>query len=123
MSSTGQPSSSSYYRLIVDAQADYANQTGIDLSKSLFTEKIKLLNSPQAIVELLKEREKTFKGHPSMNRRLIGCIGSAVAVLHGLSGILSDAVSRVSQSVTYSESFNVASSGPVPPSTGCVYSY
>ena len=102
MASTGQPSSSfSSFQLIVNAQADYANQTGIDLSKSPFTEKIKLLNSPEAILGLLKEREKTFKVYPDMSRRLISCISSAVVVLHGLSGILSDAVSPVSQSVTY----------------------
>jgi hypothetical protein len=96
MSSTGQLTSSSNFQLIVNALADYAKLTGIDLTKNPFAEKIELSNSPKAILELLQERQKAFKEYRDMNRRLITCLSPAVEVLHVLSGILGDAVSMVS---------------------------
>ena len=96
MSSTGQLTSSSNFRLIVEALADYAKLTGIDLTKNPFTEKIELSNSPEAILQLLQERQKAFKEYREMNRRLITCLTPAVEVLYALSGILGDAVSMVS---------------------------
>jgi hypothetical protein len=96
MSSTGQVTSSSNFQLIVNALADYAKLTGIDLTKNPFAEKIELSNSPKAILELLQEREKAFKEYRDMNRRLISRLSPAVEVLHVLSGILGDAVSMVS---------------------------
>ena len=96
MSSTGQLASSSDFRLIVKALADYAKLTGIDLTKNPFAEKIELSDSPEAILELLQERQKAFKEYREMNRRLITCLTPAVEVLHALSGILGDAVSMVS---------------------------
>lgn len=98
MSSTGQlSSSSSNFRLIVDALADYAKQTGIDLSENPFSEKIEQSTSPDAILELLREREKSFKDYRDVNRRLINSLSPAVKVLHGLSGILGEAASQVSR--------------------------
>jgi hypothetical protein len=97
MSSTGQPSSSSNYQLIVDALNDYAKQTGIDLSKNPFAKKIKDSKSPEAILELLKERENKFKSHRHVHRKLINCLTPAVKVLHALSGILGEAVTLVSR--------------------------
>jgi fungal STAND N-terminal Goodbye domain len=96
MSSTGQLTSSSNFRLIIKALADYAKLTGIDLTKNPFAEKIDLSNSPDAILELLQERQKAFKEYRDMNRRLITCLSPAVEILHALSGILGDAVSMVS---------------------------
>ena len=96
MSSTGQITPSSNFRLIVKALADYAKLTGINLTKNPFAEKIELSNSPEAILELLQERQKAFKEYRDMNRRLISCLTPAVEVLHALSGILGDAVSIVS---------------------------
>ena len=96
MSPTGQLTSSSNFQLIIKALADYAKLTGIDLTKNPFTEKIELSNSPEAILELLQERQKAFKEYRDMNRRLISCLTPAVEVLHALSGILGDAVSMVS---------------------------
>jgi hypothetical protein len=62
MSSAGQASSSSSnFQLIVDALADYARQTGIDLTKNSFAEKIEHSDSPDAILDLLQEREKAFR--------------------------------------------------------------
>ena len=96
MSSTEQATSSPHkFQLIIDALVDYAEQTGIDLSKSPFAEKLELLNSPQAIVELLQEREESFKEYRGRNRRLINYIRPVVGVIHALSGTLGEVVSLV----------------------------
>jgi len=95
MSSTGQATSSSNFQLIINALADYAKLTGIDLTKSPFAEKIERSNSPEAILELLQEREKAFKEYREVERRLISCLSPAVKVLHAFSGILGEAVSMV----------------------------
>jgi hypothetical protein len=81
--------------LIIDAAlADYTKTTGIDLSKNPFAER--LSNSPEAILELLQEREKAFKEYRDGNRKLISCLSPAVKVLQAFSGILGNAVSLVS---------------------------
>jgi hypothetical protein len=96
MSSTGQATSStSNFQLITNALADYANQTGMDLAKYPFAEKIKHLNSPEAILELLQEREKAFKEYREGHRRLIGCLSPAVNVLHAISGTVGQVVGQV----------------------------
>jgi fungal STAND N-terminal Goodbye domain len=100
MSSSGQATSSPpNFQLIINALADYANLTGIDLTKNPFVEKIARSNSPEAILELLQEREKAFKEYRQGNRRLINCLSPGVKVLHAFSGIAGEAVSQVS--VTY----------------------
>ena len=100
MSSTGQATSPSpNFQLIINALADYTNQTGIDLTRSPFAEKIELSSSPEAILELLQERERAFKEYREGNRRLIRCLSPGVKVLHAFSGIAGEAVSLVS--VTY----------------------
>jgi hypothetical protein len=104
--------------LVINALADYAKLTGIDLTKSPFAEKIELSNSPEAILELLQEREKAFKEYRDDNRRLITCLSPAVKVLHAFSGILGEAVSLVSATIPPCESFNVASPGPLLTSKG-----
>jgi hypothetical protein len=99
MSSTGQATSSPpNFQLIIDALADYANLTGIDLTKNPFAERIELSTSPEAILELLQEREKSFKEYREGNRRLISCLTPGVKVLHAFSGIAGEAVSLVSVS-------------------------
>jgi hypothetical protein len=80
--------------LIIDALADYAKTTGIDLSKNPFAER--LSDSPEAVLELLQEREKAFREYRDGNRRLMSCLSPAVKVLQALSGILGEAVSLVS---------------------------
>jgi hypothetical protein len=102
MSSTGQATSSNF-QLIVDALADYANQTGIDLTTNPIAEKIKLSTSPEAILELLQERESSFEGYREVDRSLIGRFSPAVKVLYAFSGILGDDSEAVSLvSATYS---------------------
>jgi hypothetical protein len=97
MSSTGQPSSSSNYQLIVDALGDYAKQTKIDLTTNPFAEKIQDSKSPEAILELLKGTENKFKSHRDVHRKLIDRLTPAVRVLHAFSGILRQGVSLVSR--------------------------
>jgi hypothetical protein len=97
MSSTGHTTTpNSNLQLIIDALADYANQTGTDLSKNPFTEKIEHCSTPDAILELLQEREKAFKEYRDANRRIVDCLSPAVRVLHMCSGILGEALSPVS---------------------------
>ena len=97
MSLTGQATSStSNIQLIINALADYAKVTGIDLSSSPFAALLEQSNSPDAILELLQAREKAFKEYRDSNRRLISCLGPAVKVLQAFSGILGEAASLVS---------------------------
>ena len=102
MSSTGHITNShSNLELIIDALADYAAQTGTDLSQNPFAEKIQLLSSPDDILELLEEREKAFKEYRDGDRKLISCLSPAVRVLHALSGILGEAVTLVSHTPSF----------------------
>jgi hypothetical protein len=88
--------SHSNLQLIINALADYANQTGIDLSQNPFAAKIQYLNTPDAILELLREREKSFKEYRNANRGLIDSLSPAVRVLHAFSATLGEAFSLVS---------------------------
>ena len=96
-SSTEEATSPSNFQLIIEAFADYAKLTGIDLSKSSFAEKLECSNSPQSILEMLQERENAFKEYRDQNRRLITCITPTVEVLHAFSAVLGEAVSLVSK--------------------------
>ena len=100
MSSTGQATSptsfTSSIQLITNALADYAKITGVDLSKNPFAVMIEQSNSPEAILELLREREMAFRQYRDGNRRLITCLSPAVKVIQAFSGILGEAVSLVS---------------------------
>jgi hypothetical protein len=96
MSSTGQPTNVSYnFRLIINALDDYAQLTGIDLSKDPFAEKIQLSTSSDDILKLLQQREMAFREYRHANRRLINCLSPAVRVLHAFSGYLGEAVNVV----------------------------
>ena len=97
MSLTGQAtSSSSNAQLIIGALADYSKETGIDLSNNPFATALEQSNSPEAILQLLQQREKAFKEYRDGNRRLINCLSPAIKVLQAFSGILGEAVSLVS---------------------------
>ncbi len=97
MSSSEQETSpSSGVQSIIDAAlADYTKITGTDLSETPFAAALERSNSPEAILQLLYEREKCFKEYRDGNRRLINCLTPAVTVLQAFSGILG-AVSQVS---------------------------
>ena len=99
MSSTRQATSSTQadnVQLIIDALADYTKETGIDLSKNPFAAKFEQSSSPEAILQLLQEREKAFKGYRNENRRLINCLNPTVKVFHRFSDILNKAAGKVS---------------------------
>jgi hypothetical protein len=97
MSSIEHPTiSPSNLQLIIDALGEYANLTGIDLSKNPFAEKLQLSTSPDSILELLRERENAFKEYRDGNRRLINTLSPAVQVLHAFSSILNEAADLVS---------------------------
>jgi fungal STAND N-terminal Goodbye domain len=113
MSSTGQATSSaSNIQLIIDALADYARVTGIDLSKNPFAATIEQSSSAEAILHLLQGREHAFKEYRDGNRRLIGCLSPAVKVLQAFSGILGEAASLVSH-LCYLVSY-LTRSGQIP---------
>jgi hypothetical protein len=111
LSITNTPQSN--YQLIINALTSYADRTGIDLSKNPFAEKIQLSNSPDAILELLHDREKAFKEYREGNRKLINRLTPAVEVLHAFSGVLGEAVSLVSISASVPlHSLHTTSPGP-----------
>jgi hypothetical protein len=98
MSSTGQATSPfENIKLIINALADYAKETGVDLSKNPFASKLEQSQSPEDILHLLDSREKGFKEYREGTRRLTNFLNPAVKVLHGFSGILSDAAGLVSR--------------------------
>jgi fungal STAND N-terminal Goodbye domain len=109
------PTTSSTFTIqsIIDALADYTKVTGIDLSKNPFAAAIEHLNSPEAVLELLQEREKAFKEYRDGNQRLISCLRPAVMVIQAFSGILGEAASLVSHTC-HPRSFLMTFSGPFP---------
>ena len=96
MSSAQTTSPTSNYQSIINALAEYAQLTGIDLSKTPFAAALEQSTSPQAILQLLQGREEAFKEYRDGNRRLTGCLSPVVNVLQAFSGILGDAVNFVS---------------------------
>ena len=106
--STGQvTSSTSNFHLITDALADYAEITGIDLSKNPFATMLEQSNSPEAILQLLQRREKAFEEYRDGTRGLMSYLSPAVKVLQAFSGILGGAVGLVSLLFRMVSLFNV----------------
>ena len=114
MSSIEQPTSSNF-QLIVDALADYAKLTGIDLPNNPFAQRLELSNSSRAIVELLEERERAFKEYRDRNQRLISCISPAVEVLYAFSGTFGEVIGLVSKTCNLIL-LSLPPSGPLPAS-------
>ena len=119
MSSTGQAtpstSSTSNTQLITNALADYTKITGVDLSKNPFAAAIEQWNSPESILELLQERENSFKEYRDNNRRLINCLTPAVRVIQTFSGILGEAITLVSHKYALLTLLNGLHQVPFPP--------
>ena len=119
MSSTGQATSQTSFtssiQLITKALADYTKVTGVDLSKNPFAVTVEQSNSPEAILELLQEREVAFKQYRDGNRRLIKCLSPAVKVIQAFSGILGEAVSLVSHNINLITLLNSLGQVPFPP--------
>ena len=93
-------SSTSNFRAIIDALADFAKTTGIvgiDLFKNPFTPLIEQSNCPEVILQLLQGREKAFKDYRDGNQRLINCLRPVVKVLQAFSEVLGEVASQVSR--------------------------
>ena len=102
MSSIGQATSSiSNIQLFIEALADYAKITGIDLARSPFAVALEQSNSPEAILQLLHAREKAFKEYRDSDRRLISRLSPAVKILQAFSGILGEAAGLVGHRLGY----------------------
>ena len=93
---TSSTSSTSNIRLINHAFEQYVKITGDDLSKNPFAAALEQSDSPEAILELLQEREKAFKEYREGSCRLINGLNPVVNVLQAFSGILGEAVGLVS---------------------------
>ena len=120
MSSTGQATSSTdNVQLIIRALADYAEETGIDLSKNPIAIKLEQSNSPEAILQLLQEREKAFKEYRNDIPKLINCLNPAVKILHRFSGILKEAVGHVSHTGHLVNHLTCPRQIPFPPASIC----
>ena len=119
MSSTGQTTSSaSNVQVIVDALADYAKITGIDLSESSVVATLEQSNSAEAILQLLQGRETAFKEYRGGNRRLIGYLSPVVRILQAFSGILGETVNLVGHSCRLVGFFKTRSRQiPFPPAS------
>jgi hypothetical protein len=120
MSSPGQATSSdSNIQLFIKALGDYAERTGVDLSKSTFALQIEQTKSSEDILQLLQNQEKDFRKYRDRHRRLITCLTPAVKTLSWLSGILGEVVSQVSFIYQHLNIFNVVLSGPPPLTSKC----
>ena len=109
-------SSASNSQLITDALADYAKTTGVDLCNNPFTAAVKQSNSPEAILELLHEQEKAFKGYRDNDRKLTDSLASSVKVIQAFSGSLG-AVTLVSHKYDLVTLLNRLRQVPFPPLT------
>ena len=88
---------SSHFRLILDALDDYAKETGIDLTKNPFSTNLQGCNSPDDILQLIRDKAKAFKEFREGNRRLINWLKPVVKVVHAFSGTLGQGISTVSR--------------------------
>jgi len=109
-------STSTIHSIIDAALADYTKLTGTDLSKTPFATALQQSNSPDAVIQLLHEREKAFKEYRDTDRRLINCLSPAVKVLQAFSDIVGEAVSKVSHTCHPPTLLTETSSDPLPTS-------
>jgi fungal STAND N-terminal Goodbye domain len=112
---------SSNFPLIVDALADYAKETGIDLTQLPFSNQVQNCDSANAIFQLLQDKSNQFRAYWDKHRKLINCLNPVVQFLHGVSDTLGEALVIVSlpiQSVFSRYNFTVAPAGTVSTSKG-----
>ena len=97
MTSIGYTTASlSNFQLLTKALGDYVKQTGIDVTKNPFADKLQLADSPDDVLQLLEEQAKAFQRYRDGDRKLKNSLHLAVQVLHAFSGTLGEAVSLVS---------------------------
>ncbi|KAF8274619.1 hypothetical protein EI94DRAFT_1561374, partial [Lactarius quietus] len=85
--------SSPHFRLILDALDDYAKETGIDLTKNPFSTSLQSCNSPDEVLQLIRDKTKAFKEFRQGNRRLIDWLKPVVNVVHAFAGTLGQGIS------------------------------
>ena len=90
--------SSPNFQLVIKALADYAEQTGIDLTKNPFADKLQRCDSAEDVSGLLQDRAKAFKEYRDGNRKLINCLKPVVQLLHTFSDTLGGSLVLVSPS-------------------------
>jgi hypothetical protein len=89
--------SSADFQPIFDAALDsYTRQTGVDLTKHPSADKLQSCHSPEDIMQLLSERETSFKDYRDKYRNLIDRLRPVVQVVHAFSGVLSETAGFVS---------------------------
>jgi len=114
-------STSNIHSIIDAALADYTRLTGTDLSKTPFATALEQSNSPEAVLQLLHEREKAFKEYREDDRKLINCLSPAVKILHAFSDIVGEAVSQVGHTCHPVTLLTATSSDPLPTSKRLVF--
>jgi hypothetical protein len=123
---TSSTSSVSNIQLITDAFEKYAKITGKDLSKDPFSAALDQSDSPEAILELLQEREKAFREYRQGSRRLITCLSPVVNVLQAFSGVFGETIGMVGHAPHHIQSglftfFHLFLSGPFPTCKGSLH--
>ena len=98
MSSTAASTSSSNFQLIAKALSDYVEQTGIDLTRDPFADKLQNCDSADSIFQLLQDRANRFKTYREEHRKLINCLNPVLQFLHVFSGTLGESLILVSSS-------------------------
>ena len=88
-------------KLIIDAFDNYAKQVGTDLTMNPLADSLKSCDSPDAVLDLLHEKAQAFKDYRDEDRELISWLKPVVEVVHGLSGVLGQAISFVSQNPVF----------------------
>ena len=92
--------SSSNFKPILDAALDaYAKQTGIDLTKHPSASKLQNCCSPDDLLQILSERESTFKENRDQYHHLIDRVRPVVQAVHALSVVLGEIAGLVSSGI------------------------
>jgi hypothetical protein len=91
--------SSSNFKFVLDALADYARQTGIDPTKCPFADKLQSCDSPESVLGLLQDKAREFKDYREGNRSLINWLSPVVQALHAFSPILIEVAGLVSLTI------------------------
>ena len=85
------------FRSILDAALDnYSKKTGIDLMGHPSANRFQTCNTPEDVLQLLRDRETEFKDYRNKNSKLINCLLPIVKVVHAFSSVLSEVAGFVS---------------------------
>jgi hypothetical protein len=90
------PSSSNFQFILNAALDSYAKQTGIDLTKHSYADRLQNIHSSEDVIQLLLERETAFKDYRDKNHKLIDFLRPIVQVVHAFSGSIGEAAGLVS---------------------------